>query len=390
TPLDPASVTVPEAVDPVVVSNANTTNTRGWSGSQESSSDQLLDEVLAAYTLAIAVSPTTCRITTPMLAAIGQVESGNLAGYQIDAAHRVVPEILGPVLDGKKFRAVPDTDDGTWDGDQVWDRALGPMQIIPASWRVVGLDLDGDGVRDPQNVYDSAGAAMVYLCSGGRDLSTDAGLRSAVLSYNRSDAYLEAVLAWKAVYDEADLNGTGAVPFIAALGVPLTTPVEMGPPPAIRTAQPTTAPTTTVGRPVASAVVGASTPIPSASPSKPSSPAASPSPQPSPQPTPEPAPEPAPEPTPEPAPEPSAEPTPAPTPAPTPDPTPDPDPEPTVLPCPLPTEPTDPAAEPAPIVVTHEDGTTTVTYPDGETVLCLLPPVDPTAPAGQAGTTPTP
>ena len=133
--------------------------------------------MLAAYTLAVAVSPTGCHITTPILAAIGQVESGNLAGKTLDENHRVVPAILGPVLDGKKYRAVADTDAGTWDANTKWDRALGPMQIIPASWRVVGLDMDGDGVRDPQNVYDSAGAAMVYLCSGGRDLATAEGLR---------------------------------------------------------------------------------------------------------------------------------------------------------------------------------------------------------------------
>ena len=80
------------------------------------------------------------------------------------------------------------------------------MQIIPASWRVVGIDMDGDGVRDPQNVYDSAGAAMVYLCADGRDLSTAAGLKQAILSYNQSDAYLRAVLAWKSVFDNADLE----------------------------------------------------------------------------------------------------------------------------------------------------------------------------------------
>ena len=87
------------------------------------------------------------------------------------------------------------------------------MQIIPSSWRVVGLDMDGDGLRDPQNIYDAAGAAMVYLCAGGRDLSTADGLREAVLSYNDSPAYLSAVLEWKAVFDEGrpHRNGRGAV-----------------------------------------------------------------------------------------------------------------------------------------------------------------------------------
>ena len=76
------------------------------------------DDVLAAYTLAVAVSPPECHITTPILAAIGQVESGNLAGHRLDAEHRVSPEIVGPVLDGKRYRAVADTDGGDWDGDK--------------------------------------------------------------------------------------------------------------------------------------------------------------------------------------------------------------------------------------------------------------------------------
>ncbi len=248
TPPVPASVTVPEAESPVVVANAAAANSRGWYASQVAPApEDLTDDVLAAYTLAVAVSPTSCRITTPILAAIGQVESGNLAGKTLDENHRVVPAILGPVLDGKHYRAVADTDAGAWDGNKQWDRALGPMQIIPASWRVVGLDLDGDGVRDPQNVYDSAGAAMVYLCSGGRDLSTADGLRQAVLSYNKSPAYLDAVLAWKAVFDKADL--TGSVPFVASLAVPMTsTPLQSAAP---AKAAPTT---TAADRPVASKV----------------------------------------------------------------------------------------------------------------------------------------
>lgn len=219
--LQPASVTVPVPEAPITVTNAAAANNRGWFASDVAPSpEDITDDVLAAYTLAVAISPPECRITTPVLAAIGQVESGNLAGHTLDAGHRVSPEILGPVLDGDRYRAVADTDGGAWDGNATWDRALGPMQIIPSSWRVVGLDMDGDGLRDPQNIYDAAGAAMVYLCAGGRDLSTADGLREAVLSYNASPAYLTAVLEWAAVFAKADLDGTGAVPFVAALEVP--------------------------------------------------------------------------------------------------------------------------------------------------------------------------
>jgi hypothetical protein len=382
TPQEPASVTVPEAESPVVVANAAAANTRGWYASQVAPApEDLTDDVLAAYTLAVAVSPTSCHITTPILAAIGQVESGNLAGKTLDENHRVVPAILGPVLDGLHYRAVADTDAGAWDGNKQWDRALGPMQIIPASWRVVGLDLDGDGVRDPQNVYDSAGAAMVYLCSGGRDLSTADGLRQAVLSYNKSPAYLDAVLAWKAVFDKADL--TGSVPFVASLAVPMTsTPLESATP---AKAAPTT---TAADRPVASkvkALAPAGSVAPSATPGQATAPTTRPSPAPStpaasgaPEPTPAAA---TPTQSPSPAPDPAAPATdePAPTPTPTkPDPTPLPE-------CPVPT-PDDPTAAPV-------DGTPTepvvspetCTPPEGyvfdpETLELVLIPAETTAP----------
>jgi hypothetical protein len=355
--LQPASVTVPPEA-PVVVDSGASMDNRGWAGSVSASdSTDLTDDVLAAYTLAVAVSPTECHLTTPLLAAIGQVESGNLAGHTLDG-HRVKPGILGPVLDGKKYGAVADTDGGTWDGDKKWDRALGPMQIIPASWRVVGLDMDGDGVRDPQNIYDAAGAAMVYLCAGGRDLSSAEGLAKAIRSYNDSDAYLKAVLGWKSIFDQADLTGIGAVPFVAALTMPLTTalptPAHASPSPTSATAaenasQPVrgTTATPSAGPTGSAAPSGSTTPAaPSSTGTTPGVPGTTPA-DPTPaDPTPS---DPAPA-DPTPSDPPPVDPTPA-DPTPT-DPTPT---DPTPLPeCPVPTdEATDPAAEPpadAPVV----------------------------------------
>ena len=182
----------------------------------------LPSDVLAAYTLAIAVAPPGCHLSLPLLAAIGQVESGNLAEHAVDAKNTVTPAIIGPVLNGRGVRAVADTDGGQWDGNKRWDRALGPFQFIPSSWRVAGVDMDADGVRDPQNIFDAAGAAMVYLCAGGRDLATPAGLRQGVLAYNHSSRYLRLVLAWKAVLDNVDLNGVGEPTVYGAWALPTT------------------------------------------------------------------------------------------------------------------------------------------------------------------------
>ena len=93
--------------------------------------------------------------------------------------------------------AIRDTDGGRLDGNSRWDRAVGPMQFIPGTWAAFGVDGDGDGRADPQNVYDATASAAGYLCAGGRDLALASGLRSAILSYNHSTAYLATVLHWQ-------------------------------------------------------------------------------------------------------------------------------------------------------------------------------------------------
>jgi hypothetical protein len=220
-PDQPASVTAPGS--PVVVQDDASLNSHGWAASAAAapgSTGELGSAVLAAYSLASASAPSGCHLPVSLLAAIGQVESGNLAGRTLDADHRAGPAVLGPVLDGSPYAAIPDTDAGLLDGNVSWDRALGPLQLIPASWRLVGVDMDGDGRRDPQDIDDAAGAAMVYLCAGGRDLATTAGVDAAVLSYNHSSEYLRTVLAWKAVFDRSDLSGVTSLPMFDAMALP--------------------------------------------------------------------------------------------------------------------------------------------------------------------------
>jgi hypothetical protein len=148
-----------------------------------------------AYQSAARAMPASCNLDPRLLAAIGQIESGSLAGRTLDARHRAVPPVFGPVLDGAQFARIPDTDRGRWDGDRTWDRAVGPMQFIPSTWARHGVDADGDGAADPQDIEDAAQSAAGYLCAGGRDLSKSGDLRAAILSYNHSTTYLAAVLA---------------------------------------------------------------------------------------------------------------------------------------------------------------------------------------------------
>lgn len=165
--------------------------------------------VLAAYRRAVNRSAPACRLPVALLAAVGKVETGHARGGQVRADGTTVTPILGPVLDGTGgLAAIPDSDDGRFDQDTTWDRAVGPMQFVPRTWISWAEDGNDDGVADPHNVHDSSLAAARYLCAGGRDLGTDADLRAAVLSYNDSTSYLNLVLSWYAYYRGGGMTGT--------------------------------------------------------------------------------------------------------------------------------------------------------------------------------------
>jgi membrane-bound lytic murein transglycosylase B len=155
---------------------------------------------LNAYRVAAARMGTalgSCHIDWSLLAGIGRVESnhGRFGGAVLNADGTSTPPIVGPALDGVAFAFITDTDDGRWDGDPIHDRAVGPMQFIPSTWRSYSVDADGSGVADPFDIDDEALAAAHYLCVAGGDLATEAGQRRAVLAYNHSDSYVAQVLA---------------------------------------------------------------------------------------------------------------------------------------------------------------------------------------------------
>ncbi|MDF6041826.1 lytic transglycosylase domain-containing protein [Streptomyces sp. JH14] len=174
--------------------------------------------VLAAYKKAqqsIASSDAACRLPWQLLAAIGKVESGQARGGRVDANGTTFSPILGPVLDGRGFAMIKDTDNGAYDGDATHDRAVGPMQFIPSTWETWGQDGNDDGRKDPNNIYDAALAAGRYLCAGSRDLAVAADLDRAVLSYNHSSEYLRTVRSWFDYYNRGTHeipDGTGVVP----------------------------------------------------------------------------------------------------------------------------------------------------------------------------------
>ncbi|MFD3308359.1 lytic transglycosylase domain-containing protein [Streptomyces sp. NPDC058694] len=174
--------------------------------------------VLDAYKKAEAAlgeSKPGCNLPWQLLAAIGKVESGQARGGRVDANGTTTTPILGPVLNGNGFARITDTDGGAYDGDTTHDRAVGPMQFIPSTWEWSGRDGNGDGKKDPNNIYDAALAAGGYLCRFGWDLSDKADLRRAILSYNNSTHYLNTVLSWLEYYRKGTHevpDGTGTLP----------------------------------------------------------------------------------------------------------------------------------------------------------------------------------
>jgi membrane-bound lytic murein transglycosylase B len=196
-----------------------------------------------------------CRLSWTVLAGIGRIESNHGlfggAATRFGAGGAVSPRITGPPLDGRGVAAIPDSDGGRWDGDTVWDRAVGPMQFIPTTWRSLGRDGNGDRVADPNNLFDAAVSAAGYLCLSGGDLRDPSRLRQAVYGYNHSWSYVDAVLGWARLYEGGVTSGP-AVP--AGPAAPSTSAAPTTGPPAddpttTRRATTTTRPPTTTSRP---------------------------------------------------------------------------------------------------------------------------------------------
>ncbi|MER5944511.1 lytic transglycosylase domain-containing protein [Streptomyces sp. NPDC001904] len=236
--------------------------------------------VLDAYKKAeaeLASSKPGCNLPWQLLAAIGKVESGQASGGNVDAHGTLKSPILGPPLDGNGFAKITDTDGGLYDGDTVHDRAIGPMQFIPSTWEWAGRDGNGDGKKDPNNIYDAALAAGHYLCRYDWDLSNAKDLNKAILSYNNSSDYLATVLSWMEYYRKGSYevpDGTGVLP---------KHPSGNGGSPSTPTPSPS--PTTPGGSPSPTTPGSGGSPHPTPKPTDPSTPA-NPSPKPTPTPTP--------------------------------------------------------------------------------------------------------
>ena len=206
----PASVSAPDEIAPGVGALGGTNSAGVKQVVATASTSGIPAVALSAYQRAetvIDAADSSCHLTWQLVAAIGRVESnhGRFGGNVLDDKGIARPGIYGLPLNGRNGTSkISDTDAGAYDHDKVWDRAVGPMQFIPSTWSVVGVDADGDGQRNPQDINDAALATAVYLCSGSDDLSTTAGQESAVYRYNHSQSYVDLVLSIMDAYSSGD------------------------------------------------------------------------------------------------------------------------------------------------------------------------------------------
>jgi hypothetical protein len=235
-----------------------------------------------------------CGPAWPLLAGIGRVESdhGRFAGAVLHSDGLSTPRVIGIPLNGHGTALIRDTDNGRLDGDTVYDRAVGPMQFIPSTWAGWGVDANGDGVKDPFNIFDATAAAADYLCAAGRDLTTTPGQVQAILSYNHSYDYVRLVMSLERVYASGVGITAPVLPTTPDRGRPAhkpkLPPVDPGtprdaPPPASDTPSPSPSKSSTSTSPTPTRTY-TRTPVPIPTGSS-SAPTTSPTPSPTPSPT---------------------------------------------------------------------------------------------------------
>lgn len=166
----------------------------------------LTPKALNAYLHAedtMAILKPRCHVSWRTIGAVASVEGlhGEYGNGRLGIDGRPADPIIGIALNGQtvdnfghRTARLTDTDDGEYDGDPHFDRAVGPLQFIPETWDRWRLDADGDGERDPQDIDDAALTAAAYLCNYGSLRYWDTW-SVAIFGYNHSGAYVNSVKA---------------------------------------------------------------------------------------------------------------------------------------------------------------------------------------------------
>ncbi|MEC3982892.1 lytic transglycosylase domain-containing protein, partial [Amycolatopsis sp. H20-H5] len=169
------------------------------------------DSMLKAYKNAaniLAREQPDCHLDWALIASIGRIESNHARGGYVTPNGDTLEPILGPILNGNGYATIPDTDNGRYDGNTHWDRAVGPTQFIPSTWKNYASDGNNDGISNPSNIYDATLATARYLCTDNLNLTTTPNQRTAIYRYNHSQTYVDTVINWANAYR----NGVNTLP----------------------------------------------------------------------------------------------------------------------------------------------------------------------------------
>ena len=143
------------------------------------------------------VAPGSLPVAQVTVAA-GQVPTNYLTLFQ-DSAAKYCPGLSWTVL-----AAIGEIESG--DGANVGPStagALGPMQFLPSTWAVWGVDGFGPtGAPDIMNPLDAVPSAARMLCADGATNGA-AGLSQAIFDYNHATWYVNEVLELAAEYAQA-------------------------------------------------------------------------------------------------------------------------------------------------------------------------------------------
>lgn len=87
--------------------------------------------------------------------------------------------------------------------------AMGPMQFLPSTWEIAGVDGNGDGVANIMDPEDAIPAAAGYLQDGG----APEDWYEALFTYNHADWYVKKVLGVAEAYRQLS-DGEGTRPYV--------------------------------------------------------------------------------------------------------------------------------------------------------------------------------
>jgi hypothetical protein len=151
---------------------------------------------LGASARVVLLVPTVTSTTLPVDATPSSARPASYLELFQESAARYCPGLSWTVL-----AAIGQIESG--DGQDVGPSAagaLGPMQFLPATWAVWGIDGFGDtGSPDIMNPFDAVPTAARLLCADGAAAGGQ-GLRQAIFDYNHAGWYVDEVLTLAAEY----------------------------------------------------------------------------------------------------------------------------------------------------------------------------------------------